>query len=137
MPGRTYIMRGQLIDKKTGEPLEGDEYTAETEFVPEKFSGTVELVFDIDEKDLRGKTIVVFETAYLVKTVTDEQTGEETSSEIEIGSHRDLNDTNQTVIFKVPQTGQIMPWYIMAALGAMVAAGGYIIARGIRARKKI
>ena len=137
IPGKTYIMRGELINKKTGEPLEGDEYTAETEFVPEKSSGTVELVFDIDAKDLRGKTIVVFETAYLVKTVTDEQTGEETSSEIEIGSHRDLNDTNQTVIFKVPQTGQIMPWYIMAALGAMAAAGAYLIARGIRARKNI
>ena len=137
VPGRTYIMRGQLIDKKTGEPLEGDEYTAEIEFTPEKESGIVELIFDIDVKDLRGKTIVVFETAYLVKTVTDEQTGEETSSEIEIGSHRDLNDTNQTVIFKVPQTGQIMPWYIMAALGAMAAAGAYLIARGIRARKNI
>ena len=82
VPGRTYIMRGQLIDKKTGEPLEGDEYTAEIEFTPEKESGIVELIFDIDVKDLRGKTIVVFETAYLVKTVTDEQTGEETSSEI-------------------------------------------------------
>lgn len=137
VPGKTYIMRGQLMDKKTGEPLEGDEYAAETVFTPDKESGIVELIFDIDEKDLRGKTIVVFETAYLVKTVTDEQTGEETSSEIEIGSHRDLNDTNQTVIFKVPQTGQFMPWYIIAAMGAMLAAGGYLIARGIRARKNI
>ena len=43
-------MRGQLIDKKTGEPLEGDEYTAEIEFTPEKESGIVELIFDIDVK---------------------------------------------------------------------------------------
>lgn len=69
-------MRGQLMDKDAAAPLEGDEYTAELEFTPQSPDGIIELTFNISEEKLRGKTIVVFETGYIVEKITDEKTGE-------------------------------------------------------------
>ena len=127
IPGKTYIMRGQLMDKDAETPLEGDEYTAELEFTPQAPDGIVELTFDISEEKLRGKTIVVFETGYIIEKLTDEQTGEEKDTEIEIGSHRDLEDSNQTIYFKVPQTGQTFPWILAALLGLILVSGAVYV----------
>ena len=84
-PGQTYTVSGVLMDKGTGEALlvDGVEITAETEFVAEESSGTIELTYTVDASTLAGNTIVVFETLY--------QDG------VEIASHADINDEAQTI----------------------------------------
>ena len=97
-PGKTYKISGVLMDKETGEPLlvgEGEEQaqvTAEVEFTPEAAEGTVELTYTLDASALAGKSVVVFETLYL--------------DDVEITSHADIEDENQTVTFgEGPQIG--------------------------------
>ena len=84
-PGQTYTVSGILMDKGTGEALlvDGVEITAETEFVAEESSGTVELTYTLDASALAGTTIVVFETLY--------------SDGVEIATHADINDEAQTI----------------------------------------
>ena len=85
IPGQTYTVSGVLMDKGTGEALlvDGVEITAETEFVAEESSGTVELTYTLDASTLAGTTIVVFETLY--------------SDGIEVVAHADINDEAQTI----------------------------------------
>lgn len=63
IPGKTYKVKGVLMDKGTGEKLlvDGKEVTAESIFIPEKPTGTVEMSFTFPASALAGKTIVVFE----------------------------------------------------------------------------
>lgn len=84
-PGQTYTVSGILMDKGTGEALlvNGVEITAETEFVAEAISGTIELTYTLDASALAGTTIVVFETLY--------------SDGLEIATHADINDEAQTI----------------------------------------
>ena len=84
-PGQTYTVSGVLMDKGTGQALlvDGAEVTAETEFVAEESSGTVELTYTLDASTLAGTTIVVFETLY--------------SDGVEIAAHADINDEAQTI----------------------------------------
>ena len=85
VPGNTYTISGILMDKSTGNPLlvDGAEVTAETEFVAEESSGTLELTYTLDASALAGTTIVVFETLY--------------SDGVEIAAHADINDEAQTI----------------------------------------
>ena len=85
IPGETYTVSGILMDKGSGNPLlvDGAEVTAETEFTPDQPSGTVELTYTLDASTMSGTTIVVFETLY--------------QDDVEIASHADINDENQTV----------------------------------------
>lgn len=94
-PGQTYTVSGILMDKGTGEALlvDGVEITAETEFVAEESSGTIELTYTVDASTLAGNTIVVFETLY--------QDG------VEIASHADINDEDQTIII-APKGGLLI-----------------------------
>ena len=89
-PGQTYTVSGILMNKGTGQALlvDGAEVTAETEFVAEESSGTVELTYTLDASDLAGTTIVVFETLY--------------SDGIEVAVHADINDESQTVEITEP-----------------------------------
>ena len=84
-PSQIYTVSGILMDKGTGEALlvDGVEITAETEFVAEESSGTVELTYTLDASTLAGTTIVVFETLY--------------SDGVEIATHADINDEAQTI----------------------------------------
>ena len=84
-PGQTYTVSGILMDKGTGEALlvDGVEITAETEFMAEESSGTIELTYTVDASTLAGTTIVVFETLY--------------SDGVEIATHADINDEAQTI----------------------------------------
>ena len=79
------------MDKATGEPLliDGSEVTAEVEFTPESEDGTVELTYTLDASALAGITIVVFETLY--------------QDDVEISTHADINDENQTVEITEPE----------------------------------
>lgn len=83
--GKTYVMKGKLMDKSTNKPLiiDGKEVTAEKEFVPKTKNGTVTLEFTFDATDLIGKDIVVFEDVYRNDTL--------------IAQHADINDEGQTV----------------------------------------
>ena len=94
-PGQTYTVSGVLMDKGTGQALlvDGSEVTAETEFVAEESSGTVELTYNLDASTLAGTTIVVFETLY--------------SDGVEIAAHADINDKEQTIII-APKGGLLI-----------------------------
>ena len=89
IPGKTYRFKGVLIDKETKEALQfnGEEVRAEAEITPEEATGTVDVTFAFDGKDLAGKDLVVFEKAFLV----------EGTVEAEIANHEDINDEGQTI----------------------------------------
>nr|WP_303182452.1 VaFE repeat-containing surface-anchored protein [Lachnoclostridium phocaeense] len=91
IPGKEYEVSGVLMDKETGEALliDGKEVTAETTFIPEKPSGTVDITFTFDGSVLAGKTIVASETVtYEGRTVA---------------VHADIEDKDQTIYF--PEIG--------------------------------
>ena len=65
--GETYIAKGRLIDKSTGEVVKdaaGKEVTAEQEFKPFLSSGSVKVKFEFDGSNLYGKDTVVFEQVF-------------------------------------------------------------------------
>ena len=85
VPNVEYVMKGKLVDKETGEPIivNEKEITAETTFTPEESDGTVDVVFELNSNDLKGKDLVVFEKLYL--------------NEVEFANHEDVEDEGQTV----------------------------------------
>lgn len=91
--GKTYTVKGVLMDKATGDPLtvDGQQITAETTFVAKEASGSVEVVFTLDATALAGKSVVVFENLYY--------------EDIEIAVHADIEDEGQTVTFTTPKIG--------------------------------
>ena len=91
--GQEYTLKGVLMRKNTGEPLEvdGEQVTAEKTFTPEKPEGSVELEFTFDSSALVGKEVVVFERLYVQGT--------------EVASHTDLKDEGQTVVFPEHEIG--------------------------------
>ena len=88
IPGKTYQVKGVLMDKSTGGKLlvDGKEVTAESIFIPEKPTGTVEIPFTFPASALSGKTIVVFENLY--------HEGKK------VAVHADLEDEDQTIIIR-------------------------------------
>ena len=121
IPGKRYIMRGVMMNKKTGEPMtiDGEELESELEFTPKKSSGIVTLEFEVNTKKLKGKTLVAFEKCYII--------ADESEEEAEIASHENLDSKAQTVTFRTPQTGQVLSWFFFAALAAMLASAGYML----------
>lgn len=93
VPGKTYVMKGKLMDKSTGSALiAGDkEVVAEASFVPNSQSGTVEVTFEFDASALPdGAQLVAFEDCY--------KDGEL------VATHSDLSDEGQTVtVSEVPE----------------------------------
>lgn len=113
--GKTYIIKGKLIDKSTGMPLlvDGKEVVSEKEFTVENSSGEVMVSFTFDASDLSSRKIVVFENLY--------------EDDTEIAAHADIADEGQTVSLESdhpsnsPKTGDDTKLYVLFAL--MVAAG--------------
>lgn len=113
--GKTYIIKGKLIDKSTGMPLlvDGKEVVSEKEFTAENSSGEVTVSFTFDASDLSSRKIVVFENLY--------------EDDIEIAAHADIADEGQTVSLESdhpsnsPKTGDDTKLYVLFAL--MIAAG--------------
>ncbi len=98
--GETYVIKGVLMDKSTGEPLviDGKTVTASKEFMPDTSDGTVEVEFTFSTEGLKGKELVVFEELYL-KDV-----------DVEVANHKDINDEGQTVrVTDQPKTGDTTP----------------------------
>ena len=85
-PNKLYRMTGTLYDKSTGEPLKdksGNIVTAYKDFTPESMNGSVEITFKFDRELLKGQTFVAFEKL--------------TYNEIEVATHNDIDDLDQTV----------------------------------------
>ncbi len=83
------------MDKASGEPLQinGEPVRAETVFVAEKPSGSIEIDFTFQSKGMEEKELVVFEKLLM------------TENEEEVAEHEDLEDQNQTVrLLKQPGT---------------------------------
>ena len=99
VPGKSYTLKGVIMNKATGKPLtvDGKEVTASTTFVPEKKNGTAEVTFKFDASKVKPGNYVVFETMM------------ETETKVVVGSHEDLNDKDQTFIVEAipghPKTG--------------------------------
>lgn len=92
IPGKEYVLKGILMDKRTGEPFleNGEEITSEVTFVPEAPSGSVEVLFTFDAKLIQSDTsLVVFEGLY--------------QDSKELAVHADLKDEGQTVTVHVPE----------------------------------
>ena len=112
--GKTYVVKGTIMDKASGEPIG---VTAETTFTAEASDGSAEVTFTFDTTKLQGKTLVVFETLY------DTQSNQ-------IVDHSDLTDEDQTV--SVPVQPAIPPvvtgddsspmLYVLGLLAALAAA---------------
>lgn len=87
LAGKEYRLNGTLFNQETGEPVKvnGKEITAEKTFVPEKSSGTVEVEFVFDGRELAGKTTVIGEELFYKNH--------------KIAAHCDLKDADQTIYF--------------------------------------
>ena len=95
-PGKTYIMKGTLMNKEAGKALtvDGKKVTAEKTFTPKTKDGTVKLTFTFNANTIKdGSKLVVFEKCYEYDTKT------KTAGKL-IAKHTDINDEGQTVIIK-------------------------------------
>lgn len=112
--GKTYVVKGTIMDKASGQPIG---VIAETTFTAESADGSTSVTFTFDTTKLQGKILVVFETLY------DTQGNP-------IADHSDLNDEDQTV--SVPVQPVIPPVvtgddsspmpYVLSLLAALAAA---------------
>lgn len=96
VPGRTYKVKGTLMDKATGQPLlvGGKEVASEREFSPIAPFGTVKVEFAFDASALQGKEIVAFESLE--------------HEDREIAAHADIYDEGQTVkVEPAPEIGTV------------------------------
>lgn len=85
LPGKTYTVKGVLMDKETKKPLmvNGNKVTAEQTFTAESASGSVDMTFTFDATGMEGKTTVVFE-----KLVFEG---------VNVTLHADIDDEGQSV----------------------------------------
>lgn len=85
IPGKTYTVKGVLMDKETDKAIlaDGKMLTASKTFTADKANGTVKVTFNFAPGSLANKTTVVFETLYLDGKI--------------VGEHKDINDKDQTV----------------------------------------
>ena len=130
IPGKKYIIKGILMDKRTGKAflVDGKEVCSEITFTPETADGEVTISFTFDGSVITKDTeIVAFETLYHEGT--------------EIAVHADIEDENQTVTIhpqpepEKPQTGDNSNLGFYIGL-ASVAVGGLIAFLIIKFKKK-
>ncbi len=79
-PGRQYTVKGELMNKATGESTG---ITAEKTFTPDSADGTVELAFTFDGAAFRGRVVTAFERIFC--------------GNAEAAAHADIEDAGQTV----------------------------------------
>ena len=91
VPGKKYKVVGTAVDKSNGAPViaNGNNVTAEAEFVAKEATGKVDVVFTFDASLLAGRTIVMFEDVYYENNL--------------IATHADITDEEQTLY--VPKIG--------------------------------
>mgnify|MGYP000652456393 CR=1 FL=1 len=90
--GKTYTVIGELHDAATGDAVtvNGQAITAEKTFTAEDSAGSVTLDYAFDSYDLKGKTLVVYET------LTD-------AKGAKLVEHRDKSDVSQQVTVLTPK----------------------------------
>lgn len=124
VPGRSYTVKGTLIDKTTAKPVEKDglPLTSVVAFTPEESNGSVEVTFAFDGTALAGHRTVAFESLAL--------------DGVEVAKHIDIEDESQSVDLvqpsapgtpaaKLAQTGDtnnIAPLVCLAVVAALTAA---------------
>ena len=91
VPGKKYKVVGTAVDKSNGAPViaNGNNVSAEAEFVAKEATGKVDVVFTFDASLLAGRTIVMFEDVYYENNL--------------IATHADITDEAQTLY--VPKIG--------------------------------
>ena len=93
VPGKKYKVVGTAVDKSNGAPViaNGNNVTAEAEFVAKEATGKVDVVFTFDASLLAGRTIVMFEDVYYENNL--------------IATHADITDEAQTLyVLKIGTT---------------------------------
>ena len=89
VPGKTYKLVGELMDKATGDPIldaNGNPVTAEKNFIATSPNGSITMKFSFKQDGaIDGMSAVVFESLYLGTT--------------KIAAHADIDDDDQTVSF--------------------------------------
>lgn len=118
--GEKYVAHAVVVDKETGEPIEGFEayksfiagstslWTDVVDAVKDalgikfytRVDGEVEIAIPFDTTELAGRTVVVYEYLYRVDSK------EEITEEKIVGKHEDLTDDDQTVHY--PKIGTTM-----------------------------
>ena len=90
--GKTYTVIGELHDTATGDAVtvNGQAITAEKTFTAEDSAGSVTLDYAFDSYDLKGKTLVVYET------LTD-------AKGAKLAEHRNKSDVSQQVTVLTPK----------------------------------
>lgn len=90
--GKQYEVRGILMDKTTGEPVEinGSQVKVTKTFKPQDTTGTVTVEFKLDASELGGTSVVAFEYIYLNNNL--------------VSIHDNLDDEDQTVTFPLIHT---------------------------------
>ena len=90
--GKTYTVIGELHDAATGDAVtvNGRAITAEKTFTAEDSAGSVTLDYAFDSYDLKGKTLVVYET------LTD-------AKGAKLAEHRNKSDVSQQVTVLTPK----------------------------------
>jgi predicted outer membrane lipoprotein len=149
-PSKWYMIEGTLMVKYTGDPLveHGHEVTVWSEpFQPKKPNGKVEVTFVIDTRNLKGKELVAFETAYRINDYDGKGDLSKTTL-TQVAEHKDLKDKGQTVLVKdgpvvspPPKTGDnTMLWLygvlFAGAFGSMIALVGKEYIKKRRQAKK-
>lgn len=110
-PGKEYTMKAHLMDKATGQPIEG--YEAVKVFTPKEADGTVEVVFDkVNPKDFTNMTFVVFEKLANENGVI-------------IAHHEDIEDEGQTL--EVVEASFITKGSIQRVIGSFDEGANKII----------
>ena len=91
LPGKSYTMKGTLMSKTTGQPIQmnGANVTAEKVFTADKENGEVKLEFKVSSSAYKGDSTVAFEECYFNGKI--------------VAIHKDLNDKEQTV--DIPSIG--------------------------------
>ena len=125
--------------KDTGDPLveHGHEVTVWSEsFQPKKPNGKVKVTFVIDTRNLKGKELVAFETAYRINDYDGKGDLSKTTL-TQVAEHKDLKDKGQTVLVKdgpvvspPPKTGDNTMLWLYG--GLFTAAFGSILALVIK-----
>lgn len=93
VPHKEYVLKGTLIDRKTGKAAadaKGASIEAQVSFTPEEKDGSTEVVFRFDGRNLAGETLVVYEEMlYGGKRIAE---------------HKEDDDEKQTIYFPSIET---------------------------------